>query len=195
MIAGRVLFEEQAHRTWRGWALCGVFTVLALVATGWVLGRAESPQWALLALALTGPLLIWVDMAEKRLPDLVVVPFLVVVVLAAMVTAVVTGEVSDLGRGLLGALVSGVVFFVLFVISPAGIGFGDVKLAPGLGLLLVGHGWSWLFVGLFVIFLLGALQAVVMIVLTRRIKGVDMPFGPAMVTGTWVTAAAAGLAG
>ena len=75
---------------------------------------------------------------------------------------------------------------MLALLNASGLGGGDVKLAPTLGLLLGWSGWSAVVVGAAAAFVLGAAAALLLLAL-RRIgrKGV-IPFGPFMFAGTYV---------
>ena len=56
---------------------------------------------------------------------------------------------------------------MLFLIHPNGMGFGDVKLALSLGVVLGWYGWTVLFVGAFAGFLLGSLYGLGLMALRR----------------------------
>lgn len=104
--------------------------------------------------------------------------------------------ISDLGLPLID-LMAGVAIFAgpwlaTFLISPASIGFGDVKLTAGLGLYL---GWldpGTAFRGLFLAAMVGAAMAAVALVRGRRSE--PIAFGPALVAGA-VGAVAVALVG
>ncbi len=75
---------------------------------------------------------------------------------------------------------------VLHVISPRGMGLGDVKLAFVLGLYLGWLGWGEVFLGLFLGFLLGALIGVLLIATHLRSRKDHVPFGPFLAAGTLI---------
>ncbi|SRR5258706_4024475 len=62
-----------------------------------------------------------------------------------------------------------------------GFGWGDIYLAPSLGLLL---GWPKILPGVFISFLLGSLVAVSLILLGKKKFGQYLPLGPFLITGT-----------
>jgi leader peptidase (prepilin peptidase)/N-methyltransferase len=74
----------------------------------------------------------------------------------------------------------------LHVVSPRSMGFGDVKLAFVLGLVLGWLGWSELVLGLFCGFLAGAVVGISLIVLRHRGRKDHLPFGPFLAFGTLV---------
>ncbi|HEV2796706.1 MAG TPA: prepilin peptidase, partial [Nocardioides sp.] len=77
---------------------------------------------------------------------------------------------------------------VLWFVRSAGMGFGDVRLAAPVGLVLGWLGWGALAIGLWTSFLAFALPALV-VVLVRRDRTLlkrSFPFGPFMVFGALV---------
>jgi leader peptidase (prepilin peptidase)/N-methyltransferase len=77
-------------------------------------------------------------------------------------------------------------YFLMALVYPGGMGFGDVKLAGVLGLFLGWLGWGPLIVGSFAAFLLGGAFAVVLLVSRRVSRKGGIPFGPWMLLGAWV---------
>jgi leader peptidase (prepilin peptidase) / N-methyltransferase len=84
--------------------------------------------------------------------------------------------------GIAGAVAFGI-FFVIHIVSPRGMGFGDVRLAFLLGLSLGWLGWGEVAGGLFAGFLYGALVGVVLIVVKVRGRQQQIPFGPFLAAG------------
>jgi leader peptidase (prepilin peptidase) / N-methyltransferase len=87
-------------------------------------------------------------------------------------------------RILAGGAVLWLFYFVLRVIYPPGMGFGDVKLAGVLGLYLGYLGWPHVFAGTFAAFLLGGLWSAVLLAARRGTLKSAIPFGPFMLAGT-----------
>jgi leader peptidase (prepilin peptidase)/N-methyltransferase len=84
-----------------------------------------------------------------------------------------------------GAVVAFAFFFVVHLIAPRGMGFGDVRLSFVLGLYLGWLGWGYVAGGLFAGFLYGAIVGVVMMaVLGSRARKQHVPFGPFLALGT-----------
>jgi leader peptidase (prepilin peptidase)/N-methyltransferase len=130
-------------------------------------------------LAVVTPRLIAVDVAEHRLPDAVVLPGYPVVLAAVALEGAATGT------GTLTALASaGAYGGLLLVLHVAGgMGLGDVKLAPLLGLLAGALGSGAALAAPVLAFLAGGGVAVAAIV--RRGLGGSVPFGPSMLLGAW----------
>jgi leader peptidase (prepilin peptidase)/N-methyltransferase len=72
---------------------------------------------------------------------------------------------------------------VLHLVNPGGMGFGDVKLAPTLGLALGWYGWSAVVAGTLVGFGLGAGVGLVLLAMRRVDRRTPIPFGPFMLLG------------
>ena len=110
-----------------------------------------------LLLAPFAVLLALVDLRVQRLPDKLTLPLAVAAVVLLAPAALLPGGGGSWPAALLGGLVLGASYLVLFLINPAGLGFGDVKLALSLGVVLGWYGWWVLFAGAFAGFLLGSL--------------------------------------
>lgn len=161
----------------RGWRT-PVVSLGAAVLAGLAVA-AGGPVAAHLLLAALTVVLVATDLSTRRLPNVVVGPG--VLGLAGLLA--LTEEWSALGRAGIAAAALFAVFLGLAVISPAGMGMGDVKLAALLGLALGFAGWDVVLLGMLAGF---ALHAVVSLVLlaTRRVgRTTQLPFGPALLVG------------
>lgn len=101
-----------------------------------------------------------------------------------VVAALIVDEPRRIGTALLGAVIATAVMATLHAISPDGLGDGDVRLSPLLGLYL---GWSnpgLALVGLFYGFIIGSVVGVVMMVVGRAGRRTALPFGPFLAAGT-----------
>jgi prepilin signal peptidase PulO-like enzyme (type II secretory pathway) len=99
-------------------------------------------------------------------------------------TTLVTGSVEDLLRSLAGAALFFGILFITHMISPGGMGFGDVRLALLLGLYLGRISLMLTVVGLF----LACVFGVAMGLAVRRASHGEkhFPFGPGLALGTMV---------
>jgi prepilin signal peptidase PulO-like enzyme (type II secretory pathway) len=85
---------------------------------------------------------------------------------------------------LFAAFIASGFFLVIFLISAGRwLGFGDVKLAVLMGLLL---GLPNVLVALFLAFFFGAIIGVGLIVLNKKNLKSEVPFGPFLITGTFI---------
>ncbi|SNS09180.1 leader peptidase (prepilin peptidase) / N-methyltransferase [Geodermatophilus saharensis] len=148
---------------------------------------AELPAW--LWLATAGVLLAVVDLRERLLPNRVVLPALAGGVLLLSLAALTGGAGDALLRAVLAAAALFAVYLAMALVSP-GLGMGDVKLAALLGLYLGWLGWPAVVLGALAGFVLQAVVALALLA-TRRIglRG-ELPFGPAMLAGAALVAAA-----
>lgn len=137
---------------------------------------------AFLYLAAIGVTLAMIDFDVRRLPDSIVLPSYVVGVLLLMPAGAVTGEWWVATRALIGMAALWSMYFLLALIYPKGMGFGDVKLAGVLGLYLGWLGWGALLIGGFGAFVIGGLGGTALIVSGRASRGSAIPFGPSMIT-------------
>ncbi|MDP3882563.1 MAG: prepilin peptidase [Candidatus Staskawiczbacteria bacterium] len=93
-------------------------------------------------------------------------------------------EFASLGGYLLAAAIGSGFFLVIFLISKgAAMGFGDVKLAVLMGLLL---GFPNILAGLFFAFFFGAVIGTALMILKRKGLKSEIPFGPFLIFGTFV---------
>ncbi len=106
--------------------------VTALVCAALAAATGTRPELAVwLLLAPVGVLLAVVDLRVRRLPDPLTLPLAGAALVLLGVTALVPEHAGEWTTALLGALALGGGYGVLFLINPAGMGFGDVKLALG----------------------------------------------------------------
>ena len=149
-------------------------------------------QWSLLPaylyLGAIGAALTFIDLDVHRLPDLIVLPSYPIAFVLLLVPTVVNGQWGWLLRGVLGGLALYLGYLVLMLISPGGggLGFGDVKLAGVLGLLLGWLGWGPVLVSVFAAFLLGGVIALTLLLARRASRSSHIAFGPSMIVGAWV---------
>ena len=140
---------------------------------------------AFLYLGAIGVALALIDIDVKRLPDVIVLPSYVVAVVLLGVAALVDGAGDDALRAAVGMVALYVFYFGLALIYPAGMGFGDVKLAGVLGLYLGWLGWAELVSGAFLGFLYGGVIGLALMALRRAGRKSKIPFGPFMLAGAY----------
>jgi len=144
--------------------------VLAVVAIGPT--AAAIPA---IYLAAVTPELAYVDLRERRLPDRMTLPGIAVGAVGLAIEGVVTRAVPWVP--IVAAVALGTVFLVLAL--GGGMGLGDVKLVPVIG--LASPTLAIAVVAPLAAFVLGGLVSVV--ALARRGRGARIPFGPFLLAG------------
>lgn len=161
-------------------ALFGLSAVVLSHSTVWdgvILGL-----W-LLALVLLIILAVY-DLRWMLLPDKVMLPVFIVAVALAGSRALETHSWVALRGPILAAAVTGGAFLAIAVFSKGrGMGGGDIKLAVVMGLLLGLRGTA---VAMMIAFDVAGILAVTLIILKKRGRRDQMPFGPFLVGGTIV---------
>jgi len=147
---------------------------------------------AYLALAFVCVVLAVIDARTRLLPNRVTYPAFPAVLGLLLLASVGLGDLGRLVRGLVAAVAVGALFLALALISPRGMGLGDVKLAPTLGLALGWLSWGAVAVGVFAGFLLGGLAGLAAIAVLGLNRKSLLPFGPWLVAGALLGVLAGG---
>lgn len=164
-------------------------TIAGLAGAG--IGAALGWHWLLpllLALVPACTLLGIVDHRTRLLPSIVVLPATLVALAWGGLRWASTGEADDLVRGVVCLVLVRTVFWLLWFVHRAGMGFGDVRLSALLGCVLGYAGAVPLLVGFYSAFLLFAVPGVA-IAIAKRDRTVlkqAYPFGPFLLLGAWV---------
>jgi leader peptidase (prepilin peptidase)/N-methyltransferase len=182
----KMLYADIAARPGLAWR-----SALLSAAAGALLGAATGLDWSLLWLVPLTPVAVAlsvVDWHTRLLPRVVVLPATLAAVVAVTVVGLATGERDALVRALVAMVLARSFFWVLWFVRSAGMGFGDVRLAAPVGLVLGWVGWGALAIGLWASFMLFVVPALV-VLLARRDRSLlkrSFPFGPFMVGGALV---------
>ena len=148
-----------------------------------------------------------IDLDTTRLPNAIVLPGWVTMIVLLLVTTVLigllpaeggleAGTTTDAGtwagidwgpfvRAVVGGVALFVFYFIVRLISPRGMGGGDVKLAGLAGTMMAWFGWGPFIVGAFAAFALGGLFGIAMMLIGRARRKTAIPFGPWMLAGAW----------
>ena len=137
-----------------------------------------------------GAILFIIDVREHRLPNVLTASLAIGASLLLLTSSwTATSDSFLAGRALpaiLGALAYCAAMFLLHVVTRAGIGMGDVKLAAGLGLYTGFLGVDALIAGFVLAFVIGGAQAVYLVAFRGASKSTRIAFGPAMLVGCLV---------
>jgi leader peptidase (prepilin peptidase)/N-methyltransferase len=141
---------------------------------------------AYLYLAAVGLALALIDLDCKRLPDVLTLPSYPVAAVLLGSAALLGSNSGDFLKALLGGVAMFGVYFALCFAYPAGMGFGDVKLAGVLGMYTAWLGWGAWAVGLFLGFFLGGVFGIALIAVKKGGRKTAVPFGPFMLLGVLI---------
>jgi leader peptidase (prepilin peptidase)/N-methyltransferase len=150
------------------------------------MGARFDDSWALPAyLVLTGALvaLSVIDLQHFLLPNRIVYPMTLALLVLFTLASLLDDDWGALGRGAAAGAIAFAIYFVLHMVSPRSMGFGDVKLSFALGLALGWLGWGELLLGLFLGFFYGAVIGIILMIVRRRDRKQAIPFGPFMAAG------------
>jgi leader peptidase (prepilin peptidase)/N-methyltransferase len=165
--------------------------LVLFLAAGW---RFHEAPWSVMLAfcALFGVLaaLSAIDIEHYRLPDLIVLPSLVASIPIIAVISLVESSSEQIQYALAGGAIYFGFLFVAHLISPRGMGFGDVKLAAVMGLYVGWLGTTFTEALALVLWamLVGFASGSVFgfVVLLRRRRNRPFPFGPFLALGTVV---------
>ncbi|XVX20885.1 prepilin peptidase [Actinomycetota bacterium] len=187
--AGRHLRAGETTRAPRGWRWVTPASALAGLLMG--VPHLSSPVLAL-GYAAAAPVLVTlaaVDLDVRRLPDRLTALLAALAVGLATAFALAGPDWAAWRRALLAGALLGVAYLLLALVGGGGgLGLGDVKLAPGLGVLTGLLGWPAVVTATFVAFLSGSAHAAYLLARGHGRKA-TLPFGPHLVLGTVVAVA------
>jgi leader peptidase (prepilin peptidase)/N-methyltransferase len=169
-----------------GWAMAELAAEpLLSIGAAELVGLALS-LLAFLYLAAASIALAMIDLETHRLPNKIVLPSYGVGAILLGAAALLTADYDRLLGAGIGLAAMWLAYFLMAILYPGGMGFGDVKLAGVLGLFLGWLGWGPLIIGSFSAFLLGGVFALLLLVARRVTRKGGIPFGPWMLVGAWV---------
>lgn len=140
------------------------------------------PAYCIFGAALVA--LVWIDLREQRLPREITYTAIVLCSIGLVIAALVDGEPGRMWDAVLGAGIALAIMLVIYVASRGGMGDGDVRLAPLLGLHMGYLNPAIVPVGLFYGFLLGAVAGVVAMAVGKAGRKTAVPFGPFLAAGS-----------
>ena len=167
----------------------GILTMLlwAILAPGYppfIPATYVVAGWVMVALA-------FIDLDVHRLPDKIQLPAYPILAALLAVCSHLTGDWGALLRaGICGAALWLFYFLLIFVLPAGSIGFGDVKLAGLLGMLLGWLTWAHIIIATMATFLIGGVVAAALLVTRRKGRKDEFAYGPSMLLGAVVAIAA-----
>jgi leader peptidase (prepilin peptidase) / N-methyltransferase len=180
----------------RGRCACGqssisirypIVELMTGIATALVAWRFGFGSIALTAFLLTWVLIAasWIDADTTLLPDILTLPL----VWGGVLVALLGWGIVDLRSSVIGAMAGYLTLWSVFwgfklFTGKDGMGYGDFKLLAAIGAWL---GWQALFPVVLMASAVGAIAGLIFIWMARRGRDFQMPFGPYLAAGGFVT--------
>ena len=124
-----------------------------------------------------------IDLDLFLIPNRIIYPSLATIAVLLALAAVVDGDATPLTTAALGGLGAWAALLVVHLINPAGMGFGDVRLAGVIGVGLGWLGYRQVVGGLFAGFVAASVVGLTLLVVRRRGRKDPVPFGPFLAAG------------
>lgn len=164
--------------------------VIALVTAilfgllAWRVGiRGELLAYSCVALASVP--LAAIDLAEHRLPTPLIWSSCLATFALFLLTATVDRHGQGLLRGTVGMVALPAAYLVMALLSRGGFGAGDIRLAALVGLALGWQSWTAVATGTVIALGCAGMAGLVAITLGRLSRRSPIPYGPAMLAGTF----------
>ena len=124
------------------------------------------------------------DLKHYIIPDKVLFPAIIISLIYNLAAPFFTAEpVRHIIGAFLAAIIASGFFLIIFLVSKGKwMGFGDVKLAVLMGLML---GFPDVLAGLFLAFFFGAIIGVILMAFKKKSLKSEIPFGPFLIIGTF----------
>lgn len=175
------------------WRPIAARVVLAAVSAGTVVtigGRFVLPAY-LWFVAVTALLTI-TDIEEKLIPNRVTLPGGLIGAALLAGGALLDGDPERILWAAIGAGGYFVFMFILALLVPGGLGFGDVKLAPILGGFVAAEHLGYVAVAAIGAYVIGGITSAVLLITRVKSRKDTIPFGPYMVAAAYVALFAGG---
>lgn len=124
----------------------------------------------------------FIDLKHMIIPDGLIVTIVIFEILHKAGLYFTGGEVY-LKSSILGALLSGLLFLAIVLLSRGGMGDGDITLIASLGFIL---GVKLIFLNIFLSFLLGAIVSLLLLGFKIKTRKDPIPFGPFIIVAFFI---------
>lgn len=160
-------------------------TALLFCFVWWKFGPTATGL-AFAGLAVITPPLTIIDVRKRRLPNLLTAAGAVWALLCAVVVSVQLRTTDVLITSILSGAACAAGLLMLAFVSKGGMGMGDIKLAGVIGLVMGTMAWTAAVAAIVWAFVLGAVIALILMLLGRARRGTAVPFGPMLISGAWI---------
>jgi leader peptidase (prepilin peptidase) / N-methyltransferase len=161
--------------------VCSALAGIAAAISWFTVPRYAQPMWSVLA--ILGVLLAAIDARTGWLPLLLTRIAWLAMAVAAVLAASLGGGIWIAVRSAAGAAIAGGLYLLVWLLSRAGFGFGDVRFAPLLGAAAAADSWTLLWWTLLLGTVAGGLVGVLRLLRGRREA---FPYAPSMLVGAYV---------
>jgi leader peptidase (prepilin peptidase)/N-methyltransferase len=124
-----------------------------------------------------------IDLDLFLIPNRVIYPSLAAMSALLAIAAVIDGNLAPLRTAAIGGVGAWVALLIVHLINPAGMGFGDVRLAAVIGVGLGWLGYAHVVGGLFAGFATASVVGLTLLVIRRKGRKDPVPFGPFLAAG------------
>jgi leader peptidase (prepilin peptidase)/N-methyltransferase len=140
----------------------------------------------LIVFAVVSPVLIFIDLEIKRIPNKITLVFVVLLIALSVIFPNFDSPISQQLQPLIVGLAISFFYLVLAIASKGGMGMGDAKLALPLGYLVAYFSWKQAVVSVIFAFFIGALYGAGQMLLRGKGRKHAIPFAPFMILGAWL---------
>ncbi|GAC1594928.1 MAG: hypothetical protein NVS3B21_17490 [Acidimicrobiales bacterium] len=145
---------------------------------------SDSPALAAFCVFFASLLAITViDFDHFIIPNRVIYPTLAATIPLLLLAAVIADDWGRARTAAIGGVGGFLALFIVHTISPRGMGFGDVRLAGVIGMMLGWLGLGYVALALFLSFLLASVIGIFLLATRIRGRKDAVPFGPFMAAG------------
>lgn len=129
-------------------------------------------------------IIAFIDLLHMVIPDSLILVILILNTLQKIILFLFEKIDMNLLDSLLGLLLSGGLFLIIYILSQGGMGDGDVTLIASLGFVL---GLKKVILNILLSFFIGALISILLLVTKVKSRKDPIPFGPFMVISFFIT--------
>ncbi len=117
-----------------------------------------------------------IDLEHQIIPDVISLPWILIGLVLSFFSLIPVSFISSF----VGALLGGVIFFLVAYLSKGGMGGGDIKMIAMMGSFL---GWQKMLLVIFSSSLMGSLLGIILMVLGKKGRKSEIPYGPFLALG------------
>lgn len=125
----------------------------------------------------------FIDLNEMLISDRMVALLVLLKLGHKLINYFAYDQPMNMKSSLMGVLVGGGVFLLIYIVSQGGMGDGDITLMAALGFIL---GWKYVILNIILSFLLGAIISVGLLAFKIKDRKDPIPFGPFIILGFFI---------